>query len=67
MQTAELITTGISEDEAVLRWRIEQLRRAGYPAPAARELAGRREVDLHLAVELLQRGCKPATALRILL
>ncbi len=54
MKTAELTTiTRISEDELVLGWRIEQLRSAGYRFRAARELAARREVDLHLAVQLL--------------
>lgn len=67
MQTAELTNTQISEDAVVRRWRIEQLRRAGYPCPAAQKLAGRHDVDLHLAVELLARGCSSATACRILL
>jgi hypothetical protein len=67
MQTAELTTTRVNEDETVLSWRLEQLRAAGYPRRAAQELAGRRDVDLHLAVELVRRGCTPVTALRILL
>ena len=39
---------------------------AGYPADAALVLALDREVDLHFAVSLLERGCPPDTALEIL-
>jgi hypothetical protein len=67
MQTAQLIGTETSEEELVFRWRLEQLEEAGYPSRVAGELAARRDVDLHFAVGLLQRGCEPATALRILL
>ena len=52
--------------EAVTSWRIERLAAAGYPADAALVLALDREVDLHLAVSLLERGCPPDTALEIL-
>ena len=51
----------------VVSWRYEQLQRAGYEPEAAIELAERSNVDLHRAVELLERGCTPATALKILL
>jgi hypothetical protein len=50
----------------VVSWRIERLTAAGYPADAALVLALDREVDLHLAVSLLERGCAPDTALQIL-
>ncbi len=46
------------------------LRRAAprrLPPIDAAELAGARQVDLHVAVDLLIRGCDPATAIRILL
>jgi hypothetical protein len=36
MQTVELTTSQISEDELVLGWRIEQLRKTGYPAPESK-------------------------------
>jgi hypothetical protein len=55
-----------SEQEQVERWRAQELQRAGYAPEAAAELAGRNDVDLHHAVELLQKGCPPETALRIL-
>ena len=56
-----------TEEERVLRWRQEELCRAGYPDRLALKLALRRNVDLHQAVDLLRRGCPPETAARILL
>jgi hypothetical protein len=67
MQTVELTGSPASEDETVRGWRFEQLRAAGYPQSAARALADRRDIDLHVALGLLARGCDPETALRILL
>jgi hypothetical protein len=57
------------EDEElnILAWRIWVLDRAGYGEDDAVLLASVRDVDLHLAVDLLERGCPPGTALRILL
>ena len=56
-----------TEDERVARWRLEQLLRAGYDDTAAHILADLVDVDLHLAVDLVSRGCAADTALRILL
>jgi hypothetical protein len=55
------------DDDGVLKWRFEALRHAGYSAAAAAELACAPDVDLHVAVDLVARGCDHATALRILL
>ena len=57
----------LSEQELVERWRAEELERAGYPPQAAFELAARSDVDLHLAAELLTKGCSKELALQILL
>lgn len=54
------------ERDAVAAWRVERLVAAGYDGEAALVLALDREVDLHLAVSLLERGCPPDTALQIL-
>jgi hypothetical protein len=67
MSAAELDLQEETESERIERWRVEELARAGYDADDAVELASRSYVDLHLAVQLLERGCPPATALRILL
>ena len=56
-----------TEQELVEQWRAEELERAGYPAQAAAELAMRTDVDLHRAAELIQQGCSPELALKILL
>jgi rRNA processing protein Krr1/Pno1 len=51
----------------VLGWRIEQLLAAGFDSDAALVLALDRDIDLHEAIELIGRGCPPATAFRILI
>jgi hypothetical protein len=55
------------ETELVEAWRAEQLEHAGYGAAAAAKLATRPDVDLHVAVEMLARGCPAELALKILL
>jgi len=64
-QTTEF-KTGETEAERVERWRAEALMNAGYDAEAALELAARSDVDLHHAVELVEQGCPPELAARIL-
>jgi hypothetical protein len=54
------------ERDAVTAWRVERLVAAGYDGEAALVLALDRDVDLHFAVSLLERGCPPDTALQIL-
>jgi hypothetical protein len=56
-----------TEAERVLLWREEELERAGYDRDTARRLAEAPGVDLHLATELLRRGCPEPTAVEILL
>ena len=61
------VTTVESELVLVEQWRLEELRRAGYDAESAAVIAVSHEVDLHQAVELLERGCSVDLALQILL
>jgi hypothetical protein len=56
-----------SEEDAVRRWRFDELVRAGYEDEDAMELAFHLDVDLHLATNLLRRGCPSSTAVRIAL
>jgi hypothetical protein len=56
-----------TEMERIERWRAEELERAGYEPRAAGRLAVRHDVDLHLAIGLLERGCPVDLALKILL
>ena len=55
-----------TEQERVERWRAEELERAGYHPDTAAELAARADVDLHRAIQLLERGCPLEVALEIL-
>jgi hypothetical protein len=64
---AELDVDLDAETERVLLWREEELERVGYGRDMARDLAERTYVDLHLAMDLLRRGCPADTAVRILL
>jgi hypothetical protein len=57
-----------SELERIVSWRSEELERAGYSPDGAAALAARLDIDLHEAIDLVQRGgCPPDIALRILL
>lgn len=53
-------------DSSAEDWRFDQLTRAGYPDGIALLLSGARYIDLHVACDLLARGCDPLTAWRIL-
>jgi hypothetical protein len=67
MTAAQFELLDSSEAEGVLRWRFEELLRAGYGAEEAVVVASHVDVDLHAATELVRRGCPVATALKILL
>jgi hypothetical protein len=54
------------DDEQVLGWRRDQLLAAGFPGELAGELARDWRYDLHALIELVERGCEPALAARIL-
>jgi hypothetical protein len=65
--SAANLTTLETELEIVEQWRHEELERAGYDSESATVLAASHEVDLHYAIELLERGCPANLALQILL
>jgi hypothetical protein len=50
----------------VAAWRRERLLEAGFPRVLAAELAEDNRVDLHAVLELVDRGCPPVLAARIL-
>jgi len=56
-----------TETEQVQAWRLHVLLQAGYPVDIAERLASARYIDLHGAVELLKRGCRPQLVADILL
>ncbi len=56
-----------SELERIVRWRSEELERAGYSSDGSVALAARLDIDLHDAIDLVKSGCPAEIALRILL
>jgi len=50
----------------VASWRRDQLVRAGFSLPDASRLARDPRYDLHSLLELVERGCPPHLAMRIL-
>jgi hypothetical protein len=66
MAPAELVEAPKNDNAAdVEAWRLHVLLRAGYPLRVAERLA-KSAADLHIAVDILDRGCTPHTAARIL-
>jgi hypothetical protein len=65
MTNIELRERDAAEEE-IFSWRLEQLMLAGYGAGQAKLLAGRTDVDLHSATDLLRKGCPPKLAVAIL-
>jgi hypothetical protein len=49
----------------VVLWRRQQLESSGFPLPEAARLAGDERYDLHALIELVERGCRPDLAVRI--
>jgi hypothetical protein len=66
MSAAELQVFYETEIDRIENWRHERLERAGYDPESALVLAASHDVDLHLAVGLLQRGCSIDLAHQIL-
>ena len=56
--------TANHEANGVVAWRHKQLVRSGFPEEAAAGVA--EGYDLHRLIELVERGCSPELALRIL-
>ena len=52
--------------EDVYAWRRAQLIEAGFPSGLAARLATDGRYDLHALIELVERGCAPHLAVRIL-
>lgn len=64
--STHLETERLDETAEILEWRYETLRDAGYSDHEALLLATCDEVDLHLACDLIARGCPTRTAVQIL-
>jgi hypothetical protein len=59
-------TTRERQVDEVVRWRREQLAEAGFSLPLAARVANDARYDLHALIELVERGCPPELAARIL-
>jgi hypothetical protein len=59
-------TTADAALDDVARWRREQLTACGFALPLAAEIAHDPRYDLHALIELVERGCPPELAIRIL-
>jgi hypothetical protein len=66
MTAAQFEQLDETEAVGVLRWRFDVLLRAGFDFEQAATVAAHVDVDLHRAVELIDRGCPTETAIRIL-
>jgi hypothetical protein len=55
-----------AEWAGVLAWRCTQLLQAGFDEASATRLACDGRYDLHRLIELVERGCAPELAVRIL-
>ena len=66
MQTRRSGTQAGRQGEQVVAWRRRQLLGAGFPAELGGPLAGDPRWDLHALLELVERGCPPELAARIL-
>ena len=59
-------TTSEAIGRDVASWRREQLVHTGFPPPLAVRVANDSRYDLHALIELVERGCEPQLAVRIL-
>jgi hypothetical protein len=53
------------EQARLRQWRVQRLLTAGFELALAERLARQENVDLHELLELVDRGCPPALAARI--
>ena len=54
------------DGQGVVSWRCEQLADSGFPPTLAGRVANDPRYDLHALIELVERGCLPEFAVRIL-
>jgi hypothetical protein len=51
---------------AVVSWRRTELLRCGFPRSLAVRIARDERYDLHYLIELVEQGCSPTLAVRVL-
>jgi hypothetical protein len=62
----QITTTTAPAGAEVFRWRRDQLVAAGFRPSLAASVAADGHYDLHALIELVERGCPPPLAVRIL-
>lgn len=62
----QLNTLAERDVDQVVRWRCERLAESGFAPPLAVAVAEDPRYDLHALIELVERGCPPELAVRIL-
>lgn len=67
MPRLEVEVADETDASRILRWRLDELRQAGYEDLAAFAIAADLEIDLHVATDLPRHGCPLDLAVRILL
>jgi hypothetical protein len=60
------VRTELLKSRSVTAWRREQLAACGFPLPLAAAVASDPGFDIHALIELVERGCPPDVAARIL-
>ena len=58
--------TDVRVERDVVSWRRDQLAASGFPLPLAAGVAADSGFDVHALIELVERGCPPDLAVRIL-
>ena len=58
--------TAVQALDQVVGWRREQLVGSGFAPALAARVAENADYDLHALIELVERGCRPELAVRIL-
>ena len=67
MKPRETTTVDVrASSDAIVKWRRGRLLRAGFATDLAAHLADDCGVDLHALLDLVDRGCPPELAARIL-
>jgi hypothetical protein len=61
-----MVVASQREHDEMIAWRKEQLLRSGFSHRLATQVAHDGRYDLHRLIELVERGCQPELALRIL-
>ena len=66
MKASKVSTERSHPDDLVVEWRRQRLLEGGFSIELAESLANAHGTDLHALLDLVDQGCPPALAARIL-